>query len=352
MRARVSSAAVVAAAVASAAGAARAEPARPVAVHIVSRPIGASGPPDTRPERARADRGVHLYAVLEARRAGETVVFSRAPRVRLGDRTLTARPWREAPPAALLWYKVEPAVETLSNTASGRFRFESIPYRETLVAPWIARARVRADVRPVATTDRGDGVGTMRYKLAAVTATGLLSTPGERARRPRGGGLTGAVHRVSLRADDSYLGYLTELYGQPYIWASAGVTDADHQAERLEGADCADFAVYGWRRAGHPVPYTWTGGLGALTREIASGAPRDGVYRDAAGAPIRFPEAGDLVLLPRHVGVLADDRGVPGVLDPADTMLHTLFSSPREQALGDTRYAGAEVTILRWSGRD
>src|SRR5258705_12585720 len=86
-------------------------------------------------------------------------------------------------------------------------------------------------------------------------------------------GLRGAVLRVSIRRDDSYLGFLTEMYGQPYIWASAGLSDASHQSERLEGADCADFIVYGARRMGARIGYTYTGGLPPGTPPPAARPP-------------------------------------------------------------------------------
>jgi hypothetical protein len=37
--------------------------------------------------------------------------------------------------------------------------------------------------------------------------------------------------------------------------------------------------------------------------------------------------------------VLAVDRGTLGVLDDRDLMMHTLFDSPHEQAIGETSYA-------------
>src|SRR5256885_376105 len=88
----------------------------------------------------------------------------------------------------------------------------------------------------------------------STTARRQIARPGPEARRGRGsGGLAGAVMRVSIRRDDTYLGYLTEMFGQPYVWASAGLSDATHQSERLEGADCADFVVYGARRMGKKI---------------------------------------------------------------------------------------------------
>jgi hypothetical protein len=177
-----------------------------------------------------------------------------------------------------------------------------------------------------------------------------VATPGAEARRGRGaGGLDDRVHRVSLRRDDTFLGYLTEMYGQPYIWASAGGSDATHQSERLEGSDCADFMVYAARREGRRVSYTWTGGLGAYTRSLGRGTLReDGVYVDRRGAPLPFPRPGDMVLFPRHVGALVEDRGVVGALDVADVMAHTLFDAPKEEAIATSGYAAGPVELLRW----
>jgi hypothetical protein len=155
--------------------------------------------------------------------------------------------------------------------------------------------------------------------------------------------------RVSIRRDDTYLGYLTEMYGQPYIWASAGTSDAAHQSEHLEGSDCADFVVYGARRMGKTISYTWTGGLPAVTRLLAAGTHgEDGIYRDDHGRPLPFTRPGDLVLFPRHVGVLSVDRGTKGVLDDQDLMMHTLFDSPKEQPIADSGYADKPVELRRF----
>lgn len=320
-----------------------------VAVHIVSAVDG--GAATDRPKRARADQEVSLHAVLAVGRGRSLRLFSDVSPVTIDGRVREARPLAEGPGAMFMWHKVEPALETMSNESSGRFRFEAIPYAETLMLWHIGRSTIGADVRPTRTTDRGHGVGTMRYKLTAITAAGVISTPGREARVGRGGGgLTAAVHRVTIRRDDSYIGYLTELYGQPYIWASAGTTAARHQSERLEGSDCADFVVYGRRRQGKSLPYTWTGSLPEYTRLLSprATARRDGVYLDGGGGPIPFPEIGDLVLFPRHVGVLTKDRGTIGVLDHEDVMMHSYFASPREQAIGDSDYAATWIEVRRW----
>lgn len=143
---------------------------------------------------------------------------------------------------------------------------------------------------------------------------------------------------------------MSEMFGQPYIWASAGRTRRTHQSERLEGSDCADLMVYGARRKGYNIEYTWTGGMHEYTRVLSRGEPReDGVYVDRKGKPLRFPRVGDMLLFDRHIGALVEDRGVKGVLDTEDVMMHTFFASPREQPVGETAYADAPIKVIRWN---
>jgi hypothetical protein len=107
--------------------------------------------------------------------------------------------------------------------------------------------------------------------------------------------------------------------------------------------------VYGQRRLGKKLAYAWTGALPQVTTLVAAGKRGDdGVYRDSRGKPIPFPRLGDLMLFPRHVGALAADRGQPGILDDQDLMMHTLFDSPKEQAIGETSYADRPVEVRRF----
>jgi len=318
---------------------------------VVSR-VG-HGPATDRPKHARADEAVTLFVVAEVRQGRDRRYYSDAGTIELGRHRVATRPWAEAPAVHVAWNKVEPAEAAMSNTESGTFRFEPIAYRATPMTADAGRAEVAADVHPTLTPDHGHGVGTMRFQVVLTQAGRAVASPGPDARRGRGsGGLTDAVHRISIRRDDTYLGYLTELYGQPYIWASAGLTDKTHQSERLEGADCADFVVYGARRLGVHVPYTWTAGLPRYARTIARGEPGDdGVYRDRHGRPIPFPRVGDLILFPRHVGVVTADHGTPGVLDEDDVIMHALFDTPKEVRIADSGYAGLPIQVLRWPGR-
>lgn len=291
-----------------------------------------------KPTYARKGQDVRLYAVV---RTG-TKFFSDAPSLIIGGKKVTPDPLPKD--AKVTWERIEPVTANMSNTSSGEFRFEAIEYKATAIestAHWIT-----ADVRPTLTVDHGDGVGTMRYR---VIVDGVASA-GIDAKRGRGaGGLSDKVMRVTVRRDDTFLGFLTEMYGQPYIWASAGTSDKAHQSEHLEGSDCADLMVYAARRAGKHVSYTWTGGLPLITKLLGGGKRDDkGVYRSADGKPVPFTKTGDLVLFTRHVGALAEDKGTIGVLDDQDIIIHTLFDSPKEQAIADTGYADTPVEVRRW----
>jgi hypothetical protein len=313
------------------------------AVHVVAAVD--ENPATDRPAYARADQHVTLHAVIEADRH----FYGDVAAVTLGGKTLHPEPLARAPRFTIAWNRIEPAAASLSNTDDAGFHFTAIDYEATAIADAHELA-LAADVRPTLTPDHGNGVGTMRYQAVVSQGDHTIASPGAEARRGRGsGGLTDAVMRVSIRRDDTYLGYLTEMYGQPYIWASAGLSDSTHESERLEGSDCADFIVYGARRSGKKLGYTWTGGLPQLTTLLAAGTRGDdGVYRDAAGKPLAFPKPGDLILFPRHVGAIVEDRGTIGVLDDQDVMMHTLFDSPKEVPIADSGYADKPVELRRF----
>lgn len=326
-----------------------AAPGRTVAAQVVAAVD--DQPASDRPAYARAGQRVTLYAAITVDDAGKRSIYSDAPRLVLAGKPATARPLARAPQLELRWNRIEPAVATMSNGDTPKdFHFEPIDYRATPIDGAAGLGAVAADVRPTLTPDHGGGIGTMRYQIVALQGDRVIASAGPEARRGKGsGGVTDAVLRVSIRRDDTFLGYMTELYNQPYIWASEGLANESHQSERLEGADCADLMIYGQRRLGNKLAYTWTGALAKVTTLLAAGSRgEDGVFRDARGQPIPFPRVGDLMLFPRHVGALAADRGKPGVLDDQDLMMHTLFDSPKEQAIGETSYADRPVEVRRF----
>lgn len=326
-----------------------------VSVHLVSTAPGVDAA-TANAKFVRAGEAVTLAVAIEAKPAdgGAATLYAPVPRVDLGDGRgpRRAEPWPAREPLEVAWFKVEATAPYVDNETGG-FHWAAIPYTETA---WKAEGKATlsraADVRATVFPDRG-GLGTMAFKVAVTHAGRTLATPGKEI--VYRGGLSAKVHRVTVRKDDTFLGYLTELYNTPYIWASAG-SKGVHQADRSIGSDCADLMVYGMRRAGKDIDYgstfdvpRWGG-----KKSIASIARRraDGRFVDADGNAIRIGDGGvkpgDLVLFHRHVGAFSVDREPLGVLDANDLLLHTAWAPPAEETFEQSKqWTSPPFTVWR-----
>ena len=232
----------------------------------------------------------------------------------------------------------------------------TISYAET---EWKSGWSVPADVHPTLMhddfADVGHGLGTMRYKLTATTAAQTLATEGTECRES--GAVCRRVHTVAYRKDNSYLGYLHELFNCPYIYGSKRIKGG-HQSDVLVGSDCADFAVYGKRRqrGKKKFGYTYTGGLYKLAkRRWKVSLDDEQFYVDKKKRRLTFGDGetirpGDLINFEGgHVGVLVKDDG-DGYLDTGDLIMHTLFREPEIVSIDDCRWGqvnGKEVLRLK-----
>lgn len=327
---------------------ARSEP--PLEVRILSA-VGDAAP-DPSEKLTRVGTQVTLQLAVQSKDLGlvadaPEVVWDREAKPRKARAPLATEAWK------VRWFKIEVAARSISNT-DPTFHWEDVPYKDVPIAACDDRFRCPADLRATILGDRG-GLGTMAYRVEVDLAGRTGASPG--AERRYRGGLPAEIARVTIRRDESYLGFLTELFNTPYIWGSAGDPPKVHQAERRIGSDCADFVTYGVRRLGHDVPYTSTYGLPAHARLLfAPGAPDgEGVYR-AGGKPVPIGEKGarpgDLLLFPRHVGALVRDEPPLGVLDSHDVMIHTCWAEPAEQPIAETDYGTAELKVYRWKVLD
>jgi len=178
-------------------------------------------------------------------------------------------------------------------------------------------------------------------------------------------GLESEVTRVSFRAGEGFVGWLSAYFGVPYVFGST-----PGQSERRVGIDCADVLV-GARRSetGRRLGYTSVRGMGRLADAVSDVLllDRDGTVRDAEGEPValRWGDAiqpGDMmaidyandgsdVVLPRawdHIGVLLEDsrEGAPGILDGEDVLRHMSLRGLTDQPL--TRHGRIRLRIWRW----
>ncbi len=276
---------------------------------------------------------------------------------RVGQRVTLHAVLRGGQAKGYRWFKLEPTTRWVDNTKP-HFHYAPISYAATELESCRDRPSCPADVSPthLPRVDAVPGAGTMAFQVKAVLADGSeLSTPGLES--VESGGLSRAVHRVTFRKDDGYLGYLTELFNTPYIFGSAG-PDGRNQTDLLIGSDCADLAVYGRRRMGEKAPYTSSFTIDRQAPEIAYATDQTdaGVALGRNGRPIALGTqagqvaSGDLLHFPRsrHVGVLYEDRPPLGVLDMGDWMLHTCWAPPTVEPIGASGCASLPIRVLRF----
>jgi hypothetical protein len=364
-------------------------------VRIVGR--AAPGQPWTdAPTEARLADGAELAAVVMARdgRRRVYVVGAEIAPLVVGRRRVAAaqrRPWSALSGAKLRWSMVEPhawrqpgvaarngsPTAFHSNVSTARHDFgrwlgyDEITYFETPAGAWSGEAaahRRSASARPTRPADDlFGGLGTMRYKLEVRLGDRVLATPGAEA--VDRAGILPSVHRVSIRSDDTYVGWLTSYFLVPEVFGSAG-SGRNHQTERYTGADCADVLTGALRRQGHRA--IWYGNVAGLPRHAAVVAGP--VDLDGAGVPaepVTGVREGDLIRIdyggllsghtPRswdHVAVLFEDRsdpagpargGADGRVDGFDLVVH--MGHPRLVVEPLAAQAPARVDVLRWRVR-
>jgi hypothetical protein len=342
---------------------------------IVGRVDG--GPWTDAPTEARIDQKAELAVVVVD---GKTVL---APdgitSVKLAGKKRATRPLG----ARVQWSIVEPhGFRTVTPAANGTtadfysnvsmesktfgkwLGYDTIEYFERVVHAWAEPKPIAA---VIATADptamQVPGLGTLRYKVEVEIDGKTLASAGAEATDTFG--LLPSVHRVSIRRDDTFLGFLSGYLLVPEVFGSAG-GGKNHQTERFTGADCADVMVGAMRRKGPKLAYTNVAGLPAYAKMIAPA-----VEIDERGMPtkeIAGVQLGDLIRIdyggqlkghtPRafdHVAALWEDKSDPdgpakggpdGKLDGFDLVIH--MGHPRLKIEPLSGQAPATIDVLRW----
>ncbi|MCU0676899.1 MAG: hypothetical protein MUE69_29435 [Myxococcota bacterium] len=326
---------------------------------------------------------------------GLTLVASggrRAIDARVGDGIEVELRWngRELPSGARTrWLELVPRPEHVDLEAP------SPPYRTYTNAQlggphhgrWIGQDVIEGDVVPLAIgtsdetrwrwTPNARELGT-RWLAAEITLPDgrVVKSATDIGR----GGVTTRALRVSVRADDSFLGWLGSYFRVPYVFGSTPA-----QSESYRGIDCADVMVAAQRRvSGRALAYTSVQGL--ERHAVAVSEPfvleRDGTLRDGGTDGTRVPivlrfgvdvRPGDLLAidyaddpegqLPRpwdHVGAVLEDRGpeVPGrrgqpptgradgILGADDLVRHMGLRGLVDEPLA--RHGHVRLRIWRW----
>lgn len=172
-------------------------------------------------------------------------------------------------------------------------------------------------------------------------------------------GLSRDVMRVSFRASDDYLGWLSTYFNVPNLFGSSG-GHGDHQTDRYVGADCADVLVGGRRAMGERFAYASVAGISTFATPVSDAfEQRDDGETIALrwGSDIQpgdlvtigYENPGDDAILPRawdHIGTLVRDSDGDGVLSARDVMRHMGFLGLADEPL--SVHGHVRLRIYRW----
>lgn len=138
------------------------------------------------------------------------------------------------------------------------------------------------------------------------------------------------IWQVVVRQDDSYIGYLTELLGLPFVIPPKYLPGYGHQTDLRLGADCAALAIYGQRRMGRHRPYHGPKSVWQNTKII------------------QIPRPGSILHFGFQVSIFYEDRGKIGSVDEEDLLLHAFENCVQIQRFGDTRLWGMPYELRNW----
>jgi len=164
------------------------------------------------------------------------------------------------------------------------------------------------------------------------------------------------VVQVVYRADDSYLGYLTELFGTPFIIAPKVMEGGLHESESRIGCDCASFAVYGRRRQGYRATYNGPRGIYRSLDELLAGPlyhvpfGESEAYAGDDGKVVTTEniQPGDIIHFGEQVSVFYRDGGIPGILDKEDELMQCFGSTPVLTTFAKSGFYGKPLRVFRW----
>lgn len=147
-----------------------------------------------------------------------------------------------------------------------------------------------------------------------------------------------APFEFAMRRDDTYVGYLTERLGLPFVYLPALTPLGEHQTDAGLGADCVALVVYGQRRLGRALPYMAPSALKRYTMLV----PRD----ENGEQPVL---EGDILHFGFQTAVVSGDRNRIGMLDADDLVIHTYHAFAQELPLSSLPYVRTPFEVRRWS---
>lgn len=138
------------------------------------------------------------------------------------------------------------------------------------------------------------------------------------------------IIQLVVRENDTYIGYLSELLGTPFILPPKLLGVYGHQTDMRIGTDCAELAIYGKRRMGYNIPYCGPAGIVKYL------------------VPTNDLKEGTIIHFGFQVSVLYKDNGQVGQLDDQDLVIHAYRDKVSIDKLGDTGLLQYTYKLYKW----
>lgn len=268
---------------------------------------------------------------------------------------------RLRPPLDISWYQIRPKLKEYSNLWKqgypdmGDIHIEPIDYEIVPLTGFRGQDTIDLSTAvpsgETGTFYLGVEVGDVSEPFSSPSGVFSESSPLHLKYRYR-------VIQVVRRKDDSYLGYLTELFETPFIIGPRMTDQGVHETDARMGSDCAAFAIYGKRRQGYRVPYCGPLGIHRYLSVIESESLRPvplehtEIYVTPDKRQVRTGDGGlqpgDIVHFGEQVSVFYSDAGIKGVLDKDDLLLQCYGSRPTLTTLEDSGFYHLPLRIYRW----
>ena len=163
--------------------------------------------------------------------------------------------------------------------------------------------------------------------------------------------------QIVYRSDDTYIGYLKELFNTPFILAPKSVEGRYHQTDERVGSDCAELAIYGLRRLGYDIPYCGPKYLYKYLKPKINSkiylSNKGEYYVDKNNNKIKITEEegiweGDIVHFGIQVSVFYQDKGIKGYLDKKDLLIQSYGITPHITTIEDSGFMNYNFDILNF----
>lgn len=194
-------------------------------------------------------------------------------------------------------------------------------------------------------------IGSFWFDVEVLDRGWVLRSPGLKETTSRG--MSTQVFRLSVRQDDSLLGWLTSFFNVPGLFGSVS-----WQSENYVGVDCADCLAAAWSKwKKRPLDKDWN------VAGIVAAWPKVSEFDTAGGVPdvqIRWStdvKPGDFIAVRyagrrqyQHIGALYADADKDGRLGPQDSVIHAGPEALQVSPLAGGNFDG-HVAIIRATAR-